>query len=683
MQCRMSRISPTEGNGNGINGNLIRCYSYRGERHYANSCTVKPNKRDAAYLQQQLQIAQKEESTIQSTQEEFEFMAAADAYEETKRVKASCILENNLQQASTSGEGHYASNCIVKPRKQDAAYLQHQLQMAQEEEAGIQSIQEEFKFMASVDTYEEIEKVTANCNLQDNLQQASTSGTQSDKAPVYDTNGSAEVIVEQHSANVEETHAYHESLFHNLASEVAKVNSVNRKMKETNAELTTELARYKNQEKCDKLERCYQKSVYQEQCLTKKINALHLSSEAAKFVQDFKSLAKKADDSLAKHKALELEIQRLLRAFVSQDIMSIVQNPSIVDSSNLQTELEHTKERFENYIIKKENKYAKLWNDWYKKCEECKYDKISYDIAYNDMQQKIEWLQAQLEDQKGKSKDTSCVSNTLDPLSQKLENKNVSGQKDTTCGTSANTKFVKQLILGKPPSSSRPKLYAVTPLSKSTVFPKVGETHALLKPVTSNSVPTLTKSKFMKNDNVISPGIFSINPFKASKEVNFVPNKHVKASIRTKSITISQPYVITKNDVNSKTNDLFPKDVKSTTRTIRPQPKNNPKNDKQCLITVNHDVCVLNYVNGMNSHGKKQKANVSNIANQMKHKARSWKVYSVIYSMNYSNGENQAVSKSSVVTTADTSDKRQQQQYSPSSTTTLATTITVDGNFGL
>ncbi|GKB76044.1 hypothetical protein Tco_0942939 [Tanacetum coccineum] len=39
--------------------------------------------------------------------------------------------------------------------------------------------------------YDEIEKVTANCNLQDNLQQASTSGTQSDKAPVYDSDGSA------------------------------------------------------------------------------------------------------------------------------------------------------------------------------------------------------------------------------------------------------------------------------------------------------------------------------------------------------------------------------------------------------------------------------------------------------------------------------------------------------------
>ncbi|GKB95733.1 hypothetical protein Tco_0981870 [Tanacetum coccineum] len=45
--------------------------------------------------------------------------------------------------------------------------------------------------------------------------------------------------------------------------------------------------------------------------------------------------------------------------------------------------------------------------------------------SYNDMQQKIERLQAQLGDQKGKSKDTPYVPNTLDPLSQKLENENV------------------------------------------------------------------------------------------------------------------------------------------------------------------------------------------------------------------------------------------------------------------
>nr|GFB41637.1 hypothetical protein [Tanacetum cinerariifolium] len=126
----------------------------------------------------------------------------------------------------------------------------------------------------------------------------------------------------------------------------------------------------------------------------------------------------------ARHKALELEIERLLRAVVSQDIMSVVQKAS-VDTSNLQTELERTKERFENCIIKKENEYAKLWNAWYKKCDECKYDKISYDKAYKEMQQKIERLQAQLGDLKGKSKDTLGVSDTLNPLSQKLENENV------------------------------------------------------------------------------------------------------------------------------------------------------------------------------------------------------------------------------------------------------------------
>nr|GFC41954.1 hypothetical protein [Tanacetum cinerariifolium] len=93
--------------------------------------------------------------------------------------------------------------------------------------------------------------------------------------------------VEQHPINFDETRALYESLYHNLAIEVEKVNSVNRKLKETNVDLTTELARFKNQERCfeisqqkyDKLERCYQQSVYQEQCLSKKINALHLSSD--------------------------------------------------------------------------------------------------------------------------------------------------------------------------------------------------------------------------------------------------------------------------------------------------------------------------------------------------------------------------------------------------------------------
>ncbi|GJZ49865.1 hypothetical protein Tco_0604055 [Tanacetum coccineum] len=201
---------------------------------------------------------------------------------------------NQIRCYNCQGEDHLACNCTVKPGKQDAAYLQKQMQIALKEEAGIQLTQEEFDFMADAGAYEEIERVNANCTLKDNLQQASTSGTQTDKAPVYDSDESAEFLVwnkvgetvEKHTANVEETRALYDSLYNNLATEVEKVNSVNRKLRETYADLTTELARYKNQEKCfeisqekyDKLERCYQKSVYQEQCLTKKINALHLSS---------------------------------------------------------------------------------------------------------------------------------------------------------------------------------------------------------------------------------------------------------------------------------------------------------------------------------------------------------------------------------------------------------------------
>nr|GEV32113.1 hypothetical protein [Tanacetum cinerariifolium] len=94
--------TPFDGNGDGINGNPKRCYNCRGEGHYASNCTIKSRKRDAAYLQQHLQITQEEEAGIQSTQEEFEFMTAADAHEETTRVKVKCTSEDTLQQASTS-----------------------------------------------------------------------------------------------------------------------------------------------------------------------------------------------------------------------------------------------------------------------------------------------------------------------------------------------------------------------------------------------------------------------------------------------------------------------------------------------------------------------------------------------------------------------------------------------------
>nr|GFA48560.1 hypothetical protein [Tanacetum cinerariifolium] len=346
--------------------------------------------------------------------------------------------------------------------------------------------------------------------------------------------------------------------------------------------------------------------------------------EATKFVGDFKSLANEADASLAKNKALELEIERLLKAVVSQDIMIIVQNESFVDTSDLQTELERTKERFENCIIKKETEYAKLWNDWYKKCDEYKYDKISYDKAYKDMQQKIERLQAQLGDLKGKSKDTSCVSDTRSPLSQKLENENVelefqlfkkvSDQKNNTLVMSANTKFAKQPIMEN--------------------LPNVGKTNALTNPVTSNSVSTPQESKSVNNDKVIAPGMFRINPSKTSREEKQVPNTVRIDNTKTRR---PQPRSNIKNDrvlSVSKSSQSLNKEakVKEHHRNLLLYKNNkhissacnNIKIDyqdviskvvcamcKKCLISVNHDKCLSNSVNGKNSCEKNQKAKVS------------------------------------------------------------------------
>nr|GEY40692.1 reverse transcriptase domain-containing protein [Tanacetum cinerariifolium] len=58
---------------------------------------------------------------------------------------------------------------------------------------GIQLQAKEFDLMAAAADLDEIKEVNANYILMANLQQASTSGTQTDKAPVYDSDGSAEV----------------------------------------------------------------------------------------------------------------------------------------------------------------------------------------------------------------------------------------------------------------------------------------------------------------------------------------------------------------------------------------------------------------------------------------------------------------------------------------------------------
>nr|GFA37125.1 hypothetical protein [Tanacetum cinerariifolium] len=84
-------------------------------------------------------------------------------------------------------DGNAAGQHETQIRRRDAAYLQTQLLIAQKEEAEIQLQAEEYDLMAAAADLDEIEKVNVNCILMANLQQASTSGTQTDNAPVYDT----------------------------------------------------------------------------------------------------------------------------------------------------------------------------------------------------------------------------------------------------------------------------------------------------------------------------------------------------------------------------------------------------------------------------------------------------------------------------------------------------------------
>nr|GFC64557.1 hypothetical protein [Tanacetum cinerariifolium] len=88
-----------EGNAAGQNGNQIKCYNCREICHYAKNCTTRPRRKDAAYLQTQLLIAQKEEAGIQLQAEEYDLMAAAADLDDIEEVNANCILMANLQQA--------------------------------------------------------------------------------------------------------------------------------------------------------------------------------------------------------------------------------------------------------------------------------------------------------------------------------------------------------------------------------------------------------------------------------------------------------------------------------------------------------------------------------------------------------------------------------------------------------
>nr|GEZ08041.1 hypothetical protein [Tanacetum cinerariifolium] len=256
------------------------------------------------------------------------------------------INGNLIKCYNSQGEGHYVSNYTVKLRKRDTDSdpVYDSDGSAEVHHSRYCYANDIFNMFTQEEQYTELlEPIPEPNQVQQN-----------DRNVIFEVSSVEQDMktVDQHPATAKETRAYFESLYNILAIEVEKVNLVNLKMKETNDDLTTELARYKNQEKCFEISQEKYEKLKRLQNFK-----IHFLKEASKFVRDFKSLVKEADESLAKHKALELEIERLLRAVVSQDIMSSVQStpdplPRKLENENVELEFQVQNYERENAHLK-------------------------------------------------------------------------------------------------------------------------------------------------------------------------------------------------------------------------------------------------------------------------------------------------------------------------------------------
>nr|GEX92270.1 hypothetical protein [Tanacetum cinerariifolium] len=392
------RIANQNGTGNVIaaraegtgNENQARCYNCKGLGQIARNCTARPRRRDAAYLQTQLLIAQKEEAGIQLQAEEFDFMAATD--------KAPVYDTDGLAEVQLNDNCY--DNEIFNMFTQEEQYTDllepiPEPQLVPQNDNHVTSIAPSMVYSRgtveiSFDSNEETRahQETVYLNLVDQV-------AQEDKFLDKEVDLEAKIkdlenILLKRDQTVQTMRMFNpkpDSFYHpnqKMALEEHDPPAVY-DLEETLelAQESREIMRFLKKEikpanyaKIDHLS-----GVFVPQSTKSKEEVQHFEiqflQEAAKFVRDFKSLAKEADESLDKQKSLELEIKRLLKASVSHDIMSIVQNGFVNVPSDLRIEL-----------------------------DEFKYDKISYDKAYNDMQQKVKRLQAQLRDLKGKSSDT-------------------------------------------------------------------------------------------------------------------------------------------------------------------------------------------------------------------------------------------------------------------------------------
>nr|GFB78586.1 hypothetical protein [Tanacetum cinerariifolium] len=128
-------------------------------------------------------------------------------------------------------------------------------------------------------------------------------------------------------------------------------------------------------------------------------------------------------------------------------------------------------------------------------------------------------------------------------------------------------------------------------------LPKVGKTNALSNPVTSNSVSTPQESKDNTKTRRPQP--------RSNTNHDKVPSASKSSQSKNKEAEVEEHH---RNLLLSKNN----KHISSACNNIQIHSQDVISKVvcamcKKCLISVNHDKCLHNYVNGKNSSGKKQK----------------------------------------------------------------------------
>ncbi|GJZ95202.1 hypothetical protein Tco_0667405 [Tanacetum coccineum] len=263
-------------------------------------------------------------------------------------------------------------------------------------------------------------------------------------------------------------------------------------------------------------------------------------------------------------------------------------------------------------------------------------------------------------------------------------------------GNSVDTKFTKTSVLWKPVLQS---LINQSVVRQSNAFKS--ERHQILKPwfasqvdvkndlskpVTQHCLPKRRESAFVKPDQVIA----SRESRNSSKNMprfssnDMVHNHYLEeARKKTQKEIGIQNLVLCILLVHKTLLKVVPtgKILASCTSKDDSESTNGSNVDilniYKCKQTLNLSACTL--INVQKEQGFDLSAADTIV---MKSMIELESLFGPLFD-EYVNGENQVVSKSSVVTTADASDKRQQQPDSTSSTSTLATTVTVDGNFDM